>query len=174
MRELRRAGADAASGALGISSETCAAGFRERCTAINAPPAEMFRALANSRNSLPAWSWLRTKTGMASGKRGHSRRSIPGFRRSKRMPLFVTILSLCRTLGAKHRARTGRRTIVVKLHPLFTRKRRSFSRKPMFLSRFLANITAFPRSSDWKSFTESGQCFAFFVDTYPLLPLAFS
>jgi hypothetical protein len=43
----------------------------------------------------------------------------------------------------------------------------------MFLSRFLVNITDFPAPLIGNDFTESDQSFAFFVDTYPLLPLAF-
>ena len=66
----------AAKGALGISSRMRADDARERRTANSAPEALMFRAVANSRNSLPFSSRLRTKTGMASGSRGHCRRSV--------------------------------------------------------------------------------------------------
>lgn len=76
----------AASGALGISSRTCADGGRERLTATSAPPAETFRAVANSRKSLPVSSLLRTKTGIASGSLGHFRRSVSGSRRFKITP----------------------------------------------------------------------------------------
>jgi len=43
-----------ASGALGISKEMLAEGFNERRTATSAPPALMFRAVENSRNSFPS------------------------------------------------------------------------------------------------------------------------
>jgi hypothetical protein len=43
-----------AAGALGISSKTCEESRKERRTAIMAPPAETFQAVANSRNSLPS------------------------------------------------------------------------------------------------------------------------
>jgi len=52
----------------------------ERRSAIKAPPAETFSALANSSNSLPFSSRLRTKTGMARGSRLHLRRSVSGLR----------------------------------------------------------------------------------------------
>src|SRR5581483_12103934 len=85
---------------------------RERRTATRAPPAETFNAVANSRNSLPLSSLLRTKTGIASGNLGHCRRSVleaAGFTRAPafvvdcgiphlggqiktvRMPIFVTL-----------------------------------------------------------------------------------
>src|SRR5215467_12247479 len=67
--------AEAARGALGISSRTRADWGRARRSAINAPPPPMLSAVANSRNSLPLSSRLRTKTGMASGKRSHLRDS---------------------------------------------------------------------------------------------------
>lgn len=71
--------ANAARGALGISSETCAEYGIEWRTAISIPPAETFSAVENSRNSLSAsWARLLTKTGMARGSRGHRRRSPPG------------------------------------------------------------------------------------------------
>ena len=50
----------------------------ERRTATSMPPAETLRAVANSRNSLSASDWLRTKTGTARGKRGQRRRSVDG------------------------------------------------------------------------------------------------
>jgi hypothetical protein len=43
-----------ASGALGISREMLAEGFSERRTATSAPPALMFSAVENSRNSFPS------------------------------------------------------------------------------------------------------------------------
>jgi hypothetical protein len=70
-------------GALGISSETCAESGKERRTATKAPPAEMFNAVANSNDSFPSSSRLRTKMGIASGKRGHFRFSVSGLRRFK-------------------------------------------------------------------------------------------
>jgi hypothetical protein len=62
-------------GAVGISSETCVECGRERLTATNAPPADTFMAVANSRKSFPFSSLLRTKIGIAKGNRGHLRRS---------------------------------------------------------------------------------------------------
>ena len=47
---------------------------KERRTATRAPPAEIFKAVANSSRSLPFSSRLRTKTGIAMGRRGHLRR----------------------------------------------------------------------------------------------------
>jgi hypothetical protein len=76
----------AAKGALGISRMTCAVGGKDRRTATNAPPALTFRAVANSRNSLPFSSRLRTNTGIARGNRVHLRRSVSGLRRIKRSP----------------------------------------------------------------------------------------
>jgi len=66
-------------GALGISRETRAESGKERRTATRAPPAEILRAVANSNDSFPSSSRLRTKIGIASGKRGHFRFSISGF-----------------------------------------------------------------------------------------------
>ncbi len=66
-----------ANGALGISKEMLADGFKDRRTAISAPPALMLSAVENSRNSLPSGFFPRTKTGMAKGKRCHLRRSLP-------------------------------------------------------------------------------------------------
>ena len=43
-----------ARGALGISSETLAEGFKERRTATSAPPALILSAVENSRNSFPS------------------------------------------------------------------------------------------------------------------------
>src|SRR2546426_5727151 len=54
---------------------------------MSAPPAETLRAVANSRNSLPFSSLLRTNTGIANGRRGQLRRSISGFLRFKPSPL---------------------------------------------------------------------------------------
>jgi hypothetical protein len=78
--EARGCNAKAASGALGISSEITASASCARRTARSIPPALTFSAVANSRISFPLSSRLRTKTGMASGKRGHLRRSPSLFR----------------------------------------------------------------------------------------------
>ena len=86
VRAARGRLAVAASGALGISSKTCAAFGNERRTATRAPPALMLRAVANSRNSFPLSSRLRTKTGIARGSRVHFRRSFSGLRRIKGYP----------------------------------------------------------------------------------------
>jgi hypothetical protein len=74
------------SGALGISSKTCAESGKERRRATKAPPAETFKAVANSSNSLSFSSLLRTKIGIASGRRSHFRRSVSGFRGLKLSP----------------------------------------------------------------------------------------
>jgi len=78
-------------GALGISNETCAESGKERRTATRAPPAEMFNAVANSNNSFPSSSRLRTKIGIASGRRGHFRLSVSGLRRFNRVPSDVDL-----------------------------------------------------------------------------------
>jgi len=71
LREVCDCRLAAKNGAVGISSETCVECGRERLTATNAPPAETFMAVANSRKSFPFSSRLRTKIGIASGNRGH-------------------------------------------------------------------------------------------------------
>lgn len=87
-------------GALGISKETRAESGKERRTAINAPPAEMLRAVANSNNSRPSSSRLRTKIGIASGKRGHFRFSISGLCRfNRRLPRNGLNLSFTASWG---------------------------------------------------------------------------
>ena len=63
-------------GALWISSVTCDESGKERRTATKIPPAETFNAVANSNNSLPLSSRLRTKTGISKGMRTHLRRSV--------------------------------------------------------------------------------------------------
>jgi len=73
-------------GALGISSKTCAESGKQRRTATSAPPAEMFNAVANSNNSFSSSSRLRTKMGIASGRRGHFRFSVSGLRRFNLIP----------------------------------------------------------------------------------------
>jgi hypothetical protein len=76
VREALGNKATAATGALGISSRIWATAGRVRRIATNIPPALTFRAVANSRNSLPFPSRLRTKTGIASGNLAHFRRSF--------------------------------------------------------------------------------------------------
>src|SRR5436305_2826527 len=66
-------------GALGISKRNWAMGGRTLRIAISIPPALTLRAVANSKNSFPFASRLRTKTGMASGNRAHLRRSVSWF-----------------------------------------------------------------------------------------------
>ena len=90
-----------ASGALGISSKTCADGGGERRTATSAPPAQMLSAVANSRNSLPFSSRVRTKIGMAKGSRTHWRRSFSSLRRIKRSPNNPVYHSFVGTSRAK-------------------------------------------------------------------------
>src|SRR4030081_2742378 len=78
-------------GALGISSETSADLGKERRTITIAPPGEMLMAVANSRESLPFPSRVRTKTGMARCNRAHLRSSFLDKPRSTRLhhPLEV-------------------------------------------------------------------------------------
>ena len=77
-REARGSSATADTGALGISSWMTASAGRTLRTATSMPPALTFRAVANSRDSLPSLSRLRTNTGMAKGRRDHLRRSVWG------------------------------------------------------------------------------------------------
>jgi hypothetical protein len=93
--------AKAAKGALGISSETCVEDGRERRTARSMPPAEMFRAVANSRNSLSCPTWPLTKTGIANGKRDHLRRSVAGELGLTHTPSVVVERGGSSILGAK-------------------------------------------------------------------------
>jgi hypothetical protein len=76
VREALGNKANAATGALGISSRIWAIAGRTRRIATNIPPALTFRAVANSRNSLPFPSGLRTNTGIANGNLAHFRRSF--------------------------------------------------------------------------------------------------
>ena len=108
MREALGSAAAVAKGALGISSETCAESGKERRTATSAPPAEILRAVANSRNSFPFSSRLRTNTGMARGRRVHLRRSVSGFRRFNPAPWIRTYARESRIWGAKPHTRLGR------------------------------------------------------------------
>lgn len=67
----------AATGGHGISRMSGEAGRGDSLRmATSMPPALTLRAVANSRNSRPLRSRLRTKTGMASGSRLHWRRSF--------------------------------------------------------------------------------------------------
>jgi hypothetical protein len=75
--ETRGSKVIAPTGALGISNSTWVAPGSNLRTATSIPPALTFKAVANSRNSLPLSSWLRTKTGMAKGNLAHFRRSAP-------------------------------------------------------------------------------------------------
>ena len=77
----------AANGALGISSKTCADSGKERRTATRAPPAEMFSAVANSRELFAFFVAAAHKYGDREGRRGHLRRSVSGFGRFKLTPL---------------------------------------------------------------------------------------
>jgi len=108
VREARGSDANAATGALGISRRICAMAGSIRRIATSIPPALTFKAVANSRNSLPLPSRLRTKTGIASGNRAHLRRSFPAV-----APLMQTFPSLSppsdrSTSGAKSQANTVR------------------------------------------------------------------
>src|SRR6476619_3468294 len=64
---------------------------KDRRTATSAPPALTFNAVANSRNSLPLSSRLRTNTGIANGNRVHFRRSFSGLSRTKVLLLRLVI-----------------------------------------------------------------------------------
>ena len=64
-----------------------------RRIATSIPPALTFKAVANSRNSLPLPSRLRTKTGIASGNRAHFRRSFPAL--APFMQTFPSQLAPC-------------------------------------------------------------------------------
>ncbi len=86
VRESAVIDATEAGGALGISRKTVAESGRERDTAIRAPPAEIFTTEANSRVCLPPPFVLPTKTGIASGRRVHLRRSVSGLLRFKQGP----------------------------------------------------------------------------------------
>ena len=76
LREAFGSELSAASGALGISNRICVLAAKPRRTASSIPPALTLRAVANSRNSFPLPSRLRTKTGMAKGNLGHFRLSV--------------------------------------------------------------------------------------------------
>src|SRR5581483_6143705 len=69
-------------------------GIRRIATSI--PPALTFRAVANSRNSFPLPSRLRTNTGIASGSLVHLRRSFLG------RSLFMNNSKTARTWESKH------------------------------------------------------------------------
>ena len=85
VRESAVIDATEAGGALGISRKTVAESGSERETAIRAPPAEIFTTDANSRVCLPLPFVLPTKTGIASGRRVHLRRSVSGLLRFKQV-----------------------------------------------------------------------------------------
>jgi hypothetical protein len=85
VRELAVIDATEAGGALGISRKTVAERGKARERAIRAPPAEMFTTEANSRDCLPEPFELPTNTGIASGRRGHLRRSVSGLLRFKQV-----------------------------------------------------------------------------------------
>ncbi len=101
-REEERTPCDGPIGALGISSETALDLGKERRTTTRAPPAEMFTAVANSSDSLPFSSRLRTKTGIARRSRAHLRCSFLGEFVRNRYPSKRRINpQRCRRLGAK-------------------------------------------------------------------------
>src|SRR5207237_7141817 len=108
VREALGRPAAVARGALGISSETCAESGKERRTATSAPPAETFRAVANSRNSFPFSSRLRTNTGIANGRRVHLRRSISGLRRFNPAPLETNVRPKVPHLGGQTAHASGK------------------------------------------------------------------
>ena len=99
-------------GTLGISNEISADLGTERRTTTKAPPAEIFRAVANSSESLPLASRERTKIGIASRKRTDFLASLRGTRFFTFNPCVNTLR--LRTLGAKHgtsRMITGRSSL---------------------------------------------------------------
>jgi hypothetical protein len=91
-----------ARGTLGISSKTCEESGKERLTATKAPVAETLRAVANSSNSFPLLSRVRTKTGIANGRRAQSRRSSCGRFRFKWGSSRGKIRVFYRIWGAKY------------------------------------------------------------------------
>src|SRR5450631_1426459 len=95
-----------AGGALGISRKTVAESGRERETAIRAPPAEIFTTEANSRVCLPLPFVLPTNTGIASGSRGHLRRSVSSLLRFKQVLGGVDSFSSIALDGPNHAIRT--------------------------------------------------------------------
>ena len=99
--KLSATGANAATGALGISSRICAIAGRARRIATSIPPALTFKAVANSRNSLPLPSRLRTKTGIASGNLAHFRRSLPALSTVHADLSIALSVTSGSTLGAK-------------------------------------------------------------------------
>src|SRR5579863_8699707 len=90
----------AGEGGVGTSSKTRADSGKGRRTATSAPPAETFTAVASSSESLPFRSWLRTKIGIAKGKRGHCRRSDCRSSRLKQVPHYQ-VCSVCPHLGGQ-------------------------------------------------------------------------
>jgi hypothetical protein len=160
-----RTGAEMGKGALGISSETSVVSRKAPCMATRAPPAETLSALANSSRSFPLESRLRTNRGMGSGSRDHARRSDFIRGRSKGLAPFLT-----EPLGLSHlRCQTQESSVFglaslsryvedsQQIHRVFT----DVSRRLLILS---GNWRFFWRRF-WKEFTDSGKCFAFFVDT---------
>src|SRR5882762_4870165 len=106
-REARGSPANVARGALGISSETCADNASARLTATSIPPALILRAVANSRNSLPLSSRLRTKTGIAKGSRVHFRLSVSGLLWFTQTPPVRFLTPVSSTSGAKSGIKSG-------------------------------------------------------------------
>src|SRR3979411_1300124 len=107
LREARGSPANVARGALGISSETCADNASARLTATSIPPALILRAVANSRNSLPLSSRLRTKTGSAQSDRPHLRLPVSGllwFTQTPSVPFLTPVSSIS---GAKSGNKSG-------------------------------------------------------------------
>jgi hypothetical protein len=169
MREALGRAAAVAKGALGISSETCAESGKERRTATSAPPAEILRAVANSRNSFPFSSRLRTNTGMARGSRVHLRRSVSGFRRFNPAPWIRTYARESRIWGAKPHTRMGRLQVKhpqmwdVSLKTTLLR-RRLHGPAFAFYTPIEPICPASGKGYNCKLFLLDGQLYAFFVD----------
>src|SRR5207253_5874186 len=88
-------------------SETCADNARARLTATSIPPALILRAVANSRNSLPFSSRLRTKTGIAKGSRLHFRLSVSGLLSITQAPPVPFLTPVSSISGAKSGNKSG-------------------------------------------------------------------
>src|SRR5439155_17049557 len=88
-----------AKGEAGISSASRANRGKERPTATSAPPALTFKAVANSKISLPAWSRARMKMGTARGNRSQRRRSFSAFWLDTRLPRRTTDVDVLAPTG---------------------------------------------------------------------------
>lgn len=165
---------DVGSGALGISRETCADCRNAPWTATSAPPAEMFRAEANSRKSFPLRSRLRIKRGMRRGNRVQARRSGCVFCRTKRFgPLLAGCTSLphlsCQTIAAARRKHQSSSDAWPYLRAVSPRFPLTQTVSPIFNT----ETPIIVGQNFGKSLPKRSKSFAFFVDTRELRTLAF-